>query len=142
MSKFFPELFLENLAWAPAETDHSGLPSMLEVSSLYNPKAQDEDFDTRDIEYNSDGNEFSGREIRDDCIKETTNTLCLAFSASVIQFSSGLFFAFVLLNAGCGAYLETASRFGPTAMQTIMSGQAAVAVTVSSVQVVSAIAST
>ncbi|KAJ7591502.1 nucleoside transporter-domain-containing protein [Mycena floridula] len=83
------------------------------------------------------------------CLSCLTGLLALS---AVIRFSSsGLFFAFVLLNgmmqAGCGAYLQTsvvaiASRFGPTAMQTIMSGQAAVAVTVSSVQVVSAIAST
>jgi equilibrative nucleoside transporter 1/2/3 len=58
-----------------------------------------------------------------------------------------LFFAFVLLNgisqAALGAYLQTAviiiaSLFGPTAVQATMSGQAAVAVAVSGVQVFSA----
>jgi equilibrative nucleoside transporter 1/2/3 len=61
----------------------------------------------------------------------------------------GLFFAFVLLNgvtqAIAGSYLQTsviavASLFGPTAVQAMMSGQAAVAVAVSSVQVISAAA--
>ncbi|TFK43275.1 nucleoside transporter-domain-containing protein [Crucibulum laeve] len=61
--------------------------------------------------------------------------------------SPGLFFAFVLLNgavqATAGAYLQTAivavaSLFGPLAVQAMMSGQAAVAVAVSGVQVLSA----
>lgn len=60
------------------------------------------------------------------------------------------FFAFVLLNAigqaAAGSYLQTAvvaiaSLFGPSAMQAVMSGQAAVAVIISGVQVVSALAS-
>ncbi|KAJ7228996.1 nucleoside transporter-domain-containing protein [Mycena pura] len=85
-----------------------------------------------------------------------TTILCLAaltlllVISTFIHTSSGLFFAFILLNgifqAGLGAYLQTAiiviaSLFGPTAVQAVMSGQAAVAVAVSSVQVLSAIAS-
>lgn len=59
---------------------------------------------------------------------------------------AGGFFAFVMLNAIgqaiAGSYLQTsviavASLFGPTAMQALMSGQAAVAVAVSGVTVVS-----
>lgn len=59
---------------------------------------------------------------------------------------AGFFFAFVMLNAIgqaiAGSYLQTsviavASLFGPTAMQALMSGQAAVAVAVSGVTVVS-----
>ena len=62
----------------------------------------------------------------------------------------GLFFAFVLLNgiaqAAAGSYLQTsviavASLFGPTAIQAIMSGQAAIGVAVSAVEVLSALAS-
>jgi hypothetical protein len=62
-----------------------------------------------------------------------------------------LFFCFILLNAAAqsaaGSYLQTAvvavaSLFGPAAMQAVMAGQAVVAVAVSGVQVVSAIAST
>ncbi|KAI0650151.1 nucleoside transporter-domain-containing protein [Trametes meyenii] len=62
----------------------------------------------------------------------------------------GGFFAFVLLNAvgqaAAGSYLQTAvvaiaSLFGPAAMQAVMSGQAAVAVAISGVQVMSAAAS-
>lgn len=62
-----------------------------------------------------------------------------------------MFFTFVLLNgiaqAALGSYLQTsviavASLFGPTAVQAMMSGQAAVAVAVSGVQVLSAVAST
>ncbi|TBU49066.1 nucleoside transporter-domain-containing protein [Dichomitus squalens] len=62
----------------------------------------------------------------------------------------GGFFAFVLLNAigqaAAGSYLQTAvvavaSLFGPSAMQALMSGQAAVAVVISGVQVLSALAS-
>lgn len=60
--------------------------------------------------------------------------------------TTGVFFTFVILNAAlqaaCGAYLQTsviavASLFGPMAVQAMLSGQAAVAVAVSSVQVVS-----
>ena len=62
----------------------------------------------------------------------------------------GAFFAFVLLNAVCqaaaGSYLQTAvvavaALFGPPAMQAVMSGQAAVAVAISGVQLLSALAS-
>ncbi|KZT26997.1 hypothetical protein NEOLEDRAFT_1061600 [Neolentinus lepideus HHB14362 ss-1] len=62
----------------------------------------------------------------------------------------GLFFAFVIVNgiaqAGAGSYLQTsviavASLFGPGAMQSLFSGQAAVGVAVSLVQVLSAAAS-
>lgn len=64
--------------------------------------------------------------------------------------SPGIFFAFVIVNgiaqAAAGSYLQTAvvaiaSLFGPTAMQSVMSGQAAVGVVVSGVQVLSAAAS-
>lgn len=60
---------------------------------------------------------------------------------------AGLFFAFVLLNgvaqAAAGSYLQTAivavaSLFGPTAMQSVMSGQGAVGVAISLVQAISA----
>ena len=63
----------------------------------------------------------------------------------------GLFFAFVMLNgiaqAGAGSYLQTAiiavaSLFGPSAVQSMMSGQASVGVAVSGVQVISTLAST
>lgn len=61
--------------------------------------------------------------------------------------ASGIFFSFVLLNAisqaAAGAYLITSvvavsSLFGPIAMQSVMSGQAAVGVIISGVQVLSA----
>ncbi|KAJ7087195.1 nucleoside transporter-domain-containing protein [Mycena belliarum] len=83
-------------------------------------------------------------------------TLCLSFLTLLLTIStfihttSGVFFAFVLLNgisqAALGAYLQTAiiviaSLFGPTAVQALMSGQAGVAVAVSGVQVFSALAS-
>ncbi len=64
--------------------------------------------------------------------------------------SPGIFFAFVIINglaqATAGSYLQTAivaiaSLFGPSAMQAVMSGQAAVGVVVSAVQVLSASAS-
>lgn len=64
--------------------------------------------------------------------------------------SPGVFFAFVIFNGSAqaivGAYLQTstiavASLFGPPAVQAMMAGQAAVAVAVSGVQVVSAAAS-
>ena len=69
--------------------------------------------------------------------------------STFFQFNGGLFFTFVLLNgalqATAGAYLQTsvvavASLFGPAAVQAMMSGQAAVAVVVSGVQVLSAAA--
>ncbi|KIY71807.1 hypothetical protein CYLTODRAFT_368694 [Cylindrobasidium torrendii FP15055 ss-10] len=71
--------------------------------------------------------------------------------STFVHATTGLFFAFVLMTgiaqAGLGSYLQTsciaiASLFGPAAMQALMSGQAAIAVVVSGVQVVSAIAST
>ncbi|KAJ6510187.1 nucleoside transporter-domain-containing protein [Mycena vitilis] len=70
--------------------------------------------------------------------------------STFIHTSPGVFFAFILLNGICqaalGAYLQTAiiviaSLFGPACVQALMSGQAAVAVAVSSVQVFSALAS-
>ncbi|EPQ59608.1 delayed-early response protein/equilibrative nucleoside transporter [Gloeophyllum trabeum ATCC 11539] len=63
---------------------------------------------------------------------------------------AGVFFAFVIVNgisqAAAGSYLQTsviavASQFGPAAMQALFSGQAAVGVAVSLVQVLSAAAS-
>lgn len=71
------------------------------------------------------------------------------FSTFIVP-SSGVFTVFVLFNgaaqATAGAYLQTsviavASLFGPPAVQAMMSGQAAVAVAVSGVQVLSAAAS-
>ncbi|KAJ7667657.1 nucleoside transporter-domain-containing protein [Mycena polygramma] len=70
--------------------------------------------------------------------------------STFVHTSPGVFFAFVLLNGICqaalGAYLQTAiiviaSLFGPGCVQALMSGQAAVAVAVSGVQVFSALAS-
>ncbi|KAF5387810.1 hypothetical protein D9615_000092 [Tricholomella constricta] len=72
-------------------------------------------------------------------------TLLLVIS-TFFRIAPGLFVAFVLLNgaaqAALGAYLQTstiavASLFGPQAVQAMMSGQAAVAVAVSGVQVLS-----
>ncbi|CCM03372.1 uncharacterized protein FIBRA_05502 [Fibroporia radiculosa] len=77
--------------------------------------------------------------------------LCATLTLSTwMHPSPGLFFAFVLLNgmlqAAAGSYLQTAvvavaSLFGHKAMQAVMSGQAAVGVVVSGVQVLSAAAS-
>ncbi|KAF8631194.1 hypothetical protein AX15_002526 [Amanita polypyramis BW_CC] len=73
-------------------------------------------------------------------------TSLLALS-TLIRIPAGFFAALVLLNAGaqstCVAYLQKAifaagSLFGPPALQPIMSGQAAVAVVISAVQVFSA----
>ncbi|KAF5393979.1 hypothetical protein D9757_000334 [Collybiopsis confluens] len=70
--------------------------------------------------------------------------------STLFTISPGIFFAFVLLNgvaqAAFGSYLQTsimavASLFGPTAIQPMLSGQAAVAIVVSAVQVLSAFAS-
>jgi equilibrative nucleoside transporter 1/2/3 len=67
--------------------------------------------------------------------------------STYIHVSPEMFFAFVLLVAivqsGTGSYLQIsviamASLFGPMAIQAVMSGQAAVAVVVSGVQVLSA----
>ncbi|RDB20451.1 Equilibrative nucleoside transporter 1 [Hypsizygus marmoreus] len=66
--------------------------------------------------------------------------------STFFRIAPGLFFTFVLLNgilqAAFGAYLQTsviavASLFGPTAVQAMITGQAAVAVAVSGVQVLS-----
>lgn len=82
--------------------------------------------------------------------------LCLAFLTATFTVSTwvhpspGVFFAFVLFNgalqSAVGSYLQTAvvavaSLFGSTAMAAVMSGQAAVGVAVSGVQVLSAAAS-
>lgn len=79
--------------------------------------------------------------------------LCLAalvfilFTSTYSRPAPGVFFAFVLLNAAAqaaaGSYLNTSvvavsSLFGPIAMQSVMSGQAAVGVIISGVQVLSA----
>ncbi|KAK7471010.1 hypothetical protein VKT23_002424 [Stygiomarasmius scandens] len=70
--------------------------------------------------------------------------------STTISLSPGVFFAFVILNgvvqAAFGSYLQNsimavASLFGHTAVQPLLSGQAAVAVMVSTVQVLSAAAS-
>ena len=67
--------------------------------------------------------------------------------STFIQGTPEFFFAFVVLNgiaqAAAGSYLQTsiisvASLFGPTALQAMMAGQAAVGVAVSAVQVISA----
>jgi len=66
-------------------------------------------------------------------------------------FPSGLFFAFIILNGAAqnaaGSYLQTAvvaiaSLYGSASVQSMMTGQAAVAVVVSSLQVASAMSST
>ncbi|KAF9268243.1 hypothetical protein L218DRAFT_954605 [Marasmius fiardii PR-910] len=77
--------------------------------------------------------------------------LCFLLTLStLVEVSAGVFFAFVILNgiaqATAGSYLQTsiiavASRFGHPAVQALLSGQAAVAVAVSTVQVLSAAAS-
>lgn len=76
-------------------------------------------------------------------------TAMLALSA-LFRVPAGLFAAFALLTACalslCGSYLQEAvisvgSLFGAAAIQSIMAGQAAVAVAVSAVQVFSAAAS-
>ncbi|KAF5358774.1 hypothetical protein D9758_008578 [Tetrapyrgos nigripes] len=70
--------------------------------------------------------------------------------STVLTLTPGVFFAFVILNgiaqASFGSYLQNslmavASLFGHTAVQSLLSGQAAVAVVVSTVQVLSSIAS-
>jgi solute carrier family 29 (equilibrative nucleoside transporter), member 1/2/3 len=76
----------------------------------------------------------------------TVLTLMLTLS-TYFHPSPDVFFAFVMFNgiaqAAAGSYLQTsviavASLFGPTALQSMMSGQAAIAVAVSGVEVVSA----
>lgn len=89
------------------------------------------------------------RQIRIAIIWLIVLTSLLTFSTFIVP-SSGVFTVFVLFNgaaqATAGAYLQTsviavASLFGPPAVQAMMSGQAAVAVAVSGVQVLSAAAS-
>lgn len=76
----------------------------------------------------------------------TILTLMLTLS-TYFHPSAEVFFVFTILNgvaqAAAGSYLQTsviavASLFGPTALQSMMSGQAAIAVAVSGVEVVSA----
>lgn len=79
--------------------------------------------------------------------------LCLSFLASLLTLSTfvelpeGIFITFIISTgialAGAGAYLQTsviavASLFGPSIIQSLMSGQAIVAVILASVQLVSA----
>jgi equilibrative nucleoside transporter 1/2/3 len=79
--------------------------------------------------------------------------LCLASLATLLTLSTfvhlpeGIFVTFVISTgialAGAGAYLQTsviavASLFGPSIIQSLMSGQAIVAVILSSVQLISA----
>lgn len=70
--------------------------------------------------------------------------------STLIPFSPGSFFTFVILNgiaqSALGSYMQTsmmavAALFGPSAVQASVSGQAAVAVVVSIVQVLSALSS-
>lgn len=77
-------------------------------------------------------------------------TLSLTLS-TYFRISPGIFFTFVLVNgmaqAALGSYLQTsviavASLFGPATVQSLMLGQAAVAVIISGVQVITAAAST
>jgi equilibrative nucleoside transporter 1/2/3 len=84
------------------------------------------------------------------------STLGIAFLSFLLALStfftvsSGLFSAFVLFSgiamAAAGSYLQTsvvavASLFGPSVMQSVMSGQAAIAIAISVVQLMSATAS-
>lgn len=77
-------------------------------------------------------------------------TLLLTLS-TFVTISPGIFFAFVIINgivqAAAGSYLQTAtiqvaSLFGPHTVQAMFTGQGAVAVVVSGVQVASATVST
>ncbi|KAF8639859.1 hypothetical protein AX17_001114 [Amanita inopinata Kibby_2008] len=86
------------------------------------------------------------RQIRSTILALAALSLMLTF-CTLIRVSPGFFATFVLLNATAQAivcaYFQKAliavgSLFGPTALQPIMSGQAAVAVAVSAVQVMSA----
>ncbi len=72
---------------------------------------------------------------------------CLLTLSTFIHLSEGLFAAFIITTAialaCCGAYLQTsvvavASLFGPMAIQSLISGQAVVAVILSAVQLISA----
>ena len=76
--------------------------------------------------------------------------ILLMFALTVSTYfhpAPGLFFVFIMLNgitqAAAGSYLQTAviavaSPFGPTAIQAVMTGQAAIGVAVSAVEVLSA----
>jgi len=81
------------------------------------------------------------------CIALLTTLLTLG---TFIQFTETLFVTFIITTgialAACGSYLQTsvvavASLFGPTVIQSMLSGQAIVAVILSSVQLISAIGS-
>ncbi|KAF7432835.1 hypothetical protein PC9H_004778 [Pleurotus ostreatus] len=88
--------------------------------------------------------------IRQSTIWLVVMTLLLTLS-TFVTISPGIFFAFVIINgivqAAAGSYLQTAtiqvaSLFGPHTVQAMFTGQGAVAVVVSGVQVVSATVST
>ncbi|GLB33476.1 putative nucleoside transporter [Lyophyllum shimeji] len=90
-------------------------------------------------------NTSPSRQIRR-CLLWLTVLNALLTVSTFVRVTPGLFFAFVLANGGAqaalGGYHQTsvvavASLFGPQAMQAVMSGQAAVAVAVSGVQVLS-----
>lgn len=89
------------------------------------------------------------RQTRSSIIWLTILTFFLILSTYFVP-SPGILFLFVLFNAVgqamAGAYLQTSviavgSLFGPSAIQSMMAGQAAVAVVVSGVQVISSAAS-
>ena len=72
---------------------------------------------------------------------------CLLTLSTFIHLSEGVLATFIITTgialACCGAYLQTsvvavASLFGPTAIQSLISGQAVVAVILSAVQLISA----
>lgn len=72
---------------------------------------------------------------------------CLLTLSTFFHLSEGILATFIITTAitlaSCGAYLQTsvvavASLFGPTAIQSLISGQAVVAVTLSAVQLISA----
>jgi equilibrative nucleoside transporter 1/2/3 len=72
---------------------------------------------------------------------------CLLTLSTFIHLSDGIFATFIITTAialaCCGAYLQTsvvavASLFGPTVIQSLISGQAVVAVILSAVQLISA----
>ncbi|KAJ8475468.1 hypothetical protein ONZ45_g15594 [Pleurotus djamor] len=88
--------------------------------------------------------------IRQSAVWLVVMTLLLTIS-TFFTFSPGIFFASVLLNgiiqSAAGSYLQTATiqvaaLFGPSTVQAMFTGQGAVAVVVSGVQVASAIVST
>ena len=72
---------------------------------------------------------------------------CLLTLSTFIHLSEGIHATFIIMTAialaACGAYLQTsvmavASLFGPTVIQSLISGQAVVAVILSAVQLISA----